>query len=363
MAEKLTTSIAEYERRARGLLPADLFARWFGSREDPMWATNKNNEDGFDQVFLRPRVLQADPDVKLATDVLGGRIAFPVILAPAGAQARFHPDGELASAKASQKMDTAFVLSTGASYSIEEVRQVSVGLLWFQLYVFKDRELTRSLIERAEAAGYMAIVVTVDEPATRTNEREGASSLRVARQPAGMTSNVTPFGNLRGSGVDTEELIIEAMEPRLDWAVIDWIRSVTNLPIVIKGVQTAEDARVCVEHGIDGLVVSNHGGHALQGAYATILTLPEIADAVGGQIEIYLDGGIRRGTDVLKAVALGARAVMIGRAMYWGVAVGGEAGVAEVLNVLREELYLACIFCGVTDIEKTDASLVRLPPR
>jgi 4-hydroxymandelate oxidase len=363
VAEKLTTSVAEYEQRARGLLPSDLFARWFGSSDDPMWATNKNNEDGFDKVFLRPRVLNADPGVRLSTQVLGGRIGFPVILAPAGAQARFHPDGELASAKAGEVMDTVFALSAGSSFSIEEVRAASGGLLWFQLYVFKDRGLTRSLIERAEAAGYVAIVVTVDEPATRTHERDGASSLRMARQPAGMTSNATPFGNLRGSGIDTEEHIIEAMEPRLDWAVIDWIRSVTKLPIIIKGIQTAEDARVCVEHGVDGLVVSNHGGHALQGAYPTILTLPEVTEAVAGQVDIYLDGGIRRGTDVLKAVALGARAVLIGRAMYWGVTVGGEAGVAEVLNVLREELYLACVFCSVTDIEKVDASLVRLPPR
>jgi len=361
MVEKLTTSVSEYERKARGILPSDLFSRWFGSRDDPFWSTNHNNEDGFNQVYLRPRVLDADPDVNLNVKVLGDDISFPVILAPAGAQMRFDPEGEAASARAGQRAGTVFALSTGASCSIEEVRESSDGPLWYQLYVFKDRELTKSLIQRAEEAGYSALIVTVDEPATRTSERDGATSLRLNRQPNGMTSNTTPFGNLRGTGIDNEELIIEAMEPRLTWDVIDWIAANTRLPIVIKGIQTAEDAASCLRHDVAGMVVSNHGGHTLHGAYPTILTLPEVVDAVGDRLDIYLDGGIRRGTDVLKAVAGGAKAVMIGRAMYWGLAVGGEAGVLEVLNVLREELYLACLFCSVSDISKVDRSLVRFP--
>lgn len=361
MVEKLTTSVAEYEKRARGLLPADLFSRWFGSIDDPHWATNKNNEVAFNQVYLRPRVLAATPNVSLATTVLGQPIDFPVILAPAGAQMRFNPEGEAATARAGERAGTIFSLSTGSSCSIEEVRKAGGGPLWFQLYIFKDRELTKSLIERAEAAGYLAIIVTVDEPATRTGERDGATSLRVPRQPAGMTSNQTPFGNLRGTGINNEELIIEAMEPHLDWSVIDWVKSVTKLPVIIKGIQTAEDARLCVEHGVEGLVVSNHGGHTLHGAYSTILTLPEVVDVVGDRLEVYLDGGVRRGTDVLKAVAAGARAVLIGRAMYWGLAVGGEDGVHEVLSVLREELLLASIFCSVSDIRDVDTSLVRFP--
>ncbi|MGW1802785.1 alpha-hydroxy acid oxidase [Streptomyces sp. NPDC001984] len=362
MVEKLITSVAEYERRARGLLPSDLFSRWFGSLDDPHWLTNRNNESAFDRVFLRPRVLAARPDVSLSTTVLGEEIDLPVLLAPAGAQMRFHPEGEAATARAGARSGTVFCLSTGSSCSIEEVRDASTGPLWFQLYVFKDRGLTKSLIERAEAAGYRAIIVTVDEPATRTGERDGSSNaFRESRQPANMTSNQTPFGNLRGTGINDEELIIEAMEPRLDWGVIDWVKSVTNLPVVVKGIQTAEDARLCVEHGVEGLVVSNHGGHTLHGAYPTILTLPEVADVVGDAAEIYLDGGIRRGTDVLKAVAAGARAVLIGRAMYWGLAAGGEDGVHEVLGVLREELLLASIFCSVDDIRKVDPSLVRFP--
>jgi isopentenyl diphosphate isomerase/L-lactate dehydrogenase-like FMN-dependent dehydrogenase len=362
MVEKLTTSVAEIEQQARGLLPPDLFERWFGSRHDPLWQTNFNNIDGFDRVYLRPRVLAADPDVDLATTVLGQQASFPVYLAPAGAQMRFNPDGELASARAARSAGTVFAVSFGSSYSLEEVRAVSDGPLLFQLYLLKDRGLTAEIVKRAEHADYHALIITVDQPATRTRERDGASyALRMARQPEKLTSNTTPFGNLRGTGINNEEDIIEAQEPRLSWAAIDWLRDVTSLPIVIKGVQTPEDARLAAEHGAAAIVVSNHGGHSLSGAYPTILTLPEIVDAVGDRVEIHLDGGVRRGTDVLKALAAGARAVAIGRGMYWGLAVGGEQGVKTVLDVLNEELYLACLFCSVTSIREVDRSLIRLP--
>ena len=361
MVEKLTTSVAEIEQQTRGLLPPDLFERWFGSRHEPLWQTNFNNIDGFDRVYLRPRVLAADSDVDLTTTVLGQSVSFPVYLAPAGAQMRFNPDGELASARAARSAGTVFAVSFGSSYSIEEIRAVSDGPLLFQLYVLKDRGFTAEIVKRAEHADYKALIITVDQPATRTRERDGASNaLRMARQPEKLTSNTTPFGNLRGTGINNEEDIIEAQEPRLNWAVIDWLREATSLPIVIKGIQTPEDARLAAEHGATAIVVSNHGGHSLSGAYPTILTLPEIVDAVGDRVEIHLDGGVRRGTDVLKAVAAGARAVAIGRGMYWGLAVGGEQGVKTVLDVLNEELYLACRFCSVRNIREVDRSLVRL---
>jgi isopentenyl diphosphate isomerase/L-lactate dehydrogenase-like FMN-dependent dehydrogenase len=366
VVEKLTTSLAEYERRARGLLPKDLFERWFGSREDPLWLSNTNNVDGYDRVFLRPRVLAAEPAIGLSTTVLGIDVASPVYLAPAGAQGRFHPEAELASARAARAAGTIFALSSVSTSSMEEVREASDGTLFFQLYVLKDRGLTADLVRRAEHAGYAAIIVTVDEPATWSGERDGASNsnaLREPRQPKGLKSHTptTPFGNLRGTGIDNEENLLEAMEPRLNWDVIDWVRSLTNLPLIIKGIQVPEDARLAVEHGAQALVVSNHGGHTVNGSYPTILSLPEIVDAVNGEAEVHLDGGIRRGTDVLKALGLGARAVAIGRGMYWGLAVGGEDGVKEVLGVLQEELYLACLFCSVTDIRAVDRTLVRLP--
>jgi 4-hydroxymandelate oxidase len=364
VVEKLTTSLAEYERRARGLLPSDLFERWFGSRDDPLWLTNTNNVDGYDRVYLRPRVLAAEPTIGLSTTVLGVDVDSPVYLAPAGAQGRFHPEAELASARAARAAGTIFALSSVSTYSMEEVREVSDGALFFQLYVWKDRGLTADLVKRAERAGCAAIVVTVDEPATRSGERTGASNaLRESRQPKGLKSHtpVTPFGNLRGTGINSEEDVLEAMDARLNWAVIDWLRGLTDLPMIIKGIQVPEDARLAVEHGAQAVVVSNHGGHSLNGAYPTILSLPEIVDAVNGEAEVHLDGGIRRGTDVLKALGMGARAVAIGRGMYWGLAVGGEDGVKEVLDVIQEELYLACLFCSVTDIRTVDRTLVRLP--
>ncbi|MFI9765017.1 alpha-hydroxy acid oxidase [Streptomyces sp. NPDC051963] len=364
MVEKLTTSLAEYERRARGLLPSDLFERWFGSKGDPLWLSNTNNLDAYDRVFLRPRVLAAEPAVGLSTTVLGKRVNSPVYLAPAGAQGRFHPEAELASARAARSAGTIFALSSASTYSMEEVRAVSDGTLFFQLYVLKDRGLTADLVKRAEDAGYAAIIVTVDEPATWSNERDGASNaLRESRQPKELKSHTptTPFGNLRGTGISSEEGLLEAMEARLNWAVIDWLRERTDLPLIVKGIQVPEDARLAVEHGAQAVVVSNHGGHSMNGAYPTILSLPEIVDAVNGEAEVHLDGGIRRGTDVLKALGLGARAVAIGRGMYWGLVVGGEDGVKEVLDVLKEELYLACLFCSVTDIRAVNRALIRLP--
>jgi (S)-2-hydroxy-acid oxidase len=361
MVEKLTTSVTQIEQQARGLLPPDLFERWFGSRHDPLWQTNFNNVDGFDRLYLRPRVLAADPDADLTTTVLGQSASFPVYLAPAGSQMRFHPDGELASARAARSAGTVFSLSFGSSYSIEEVRAVSDGPLFFQLYVLKDRGLLAEIVKRAEHADYKALIITADQPGTRTRERDDANSLRMDRQPEKLTTNTSAFGNLRGTGINTSEDMIEAEEPRLNWEVIDWLRELTSLPIVIKGIQTPEDARLAADHGATAIVVSNHGGHSLSGAYPTILTLPEIVDAVGDRVEIHMDGGVRRGTDVLKAVAVGARAVGIGRGMYWGLAAGGEQGVKTVLDVLREELYLACMYCSVTNIREVDRSLVRLP--
>jgi (S)-2-hydroxy-acid oxidase len=361
MVEKLTTSVAEIEQQARGLLPPDLFERWFGSRHDPLWQTNFNNVDGFDRLYLRPRVLAADPDVDLSTTVLGQSTSSPVYLAPAGSQTRFHPDGELASARAAKAAGTVFSISFGSSFSIEEIRAVSDGPLFFQLYVLKDRGLVAEIVKRAEQADCKGLIITVDQPGTRTRERDDSNTLRMPRQPAKLTSHTSAYGNLRGTGIDTSEDMIEAEEPCLNWAVIDWLREMTSMPIVLKGIQTPEDARLAAEHGATAIVVSNHGGHSLSGAYPTILTLPEIVDAVADRVEIHLDGGVRRGTDVLKAVAVGAQAVAIGRGMYWGLAVGGEQGVKTVLDVLNEEFYLACMFCSVTKIREVDRSLVRLP--
>jgi isopentenyl diphosphate isomerase/L-lactate dehydrogenase-like FMN-dependent dehydrogenase len=286
----------------------------------------------------------------------------PVFLAPVGAQRRYAPEGEAASARAAAAMGTIMCVGTGSSVTIEAMNDAAPGPFWFQLFVFTDRALTESLVRRAEEADYKAIVVTVDTPGTRSTERDGVSlHLRLPRVPNGLPAYETPFANLVDAGIETTEHVIDAFEPRLSWSDIEWLRSTTSLPIVVKGIQTAEDALLSAAHGVDAVVVSNHGGHGLAGARATIETLPEVVDAVGETVEVYLDGGVRKGTDVLKALALGARAVSIGRAMIWGLAAGGEQGVREVLEILREELLVAAHCCGVGAAQQIDRALVAGP--
>jgi isopentenyl diphosphate isomerase/L-lactate dehydrogenase-like FMN-dependent dehydrogenase len=368
-------TIDDYGERCREILPRALFDILFGSYGDPHFESLTNNLDGFRRLKLRPRVLAGVGERCLETTVLGQRIAFPVMLAPAGSLQRCHPEGELAAARAAGRMGTLMALSTAASFSIEEVARAASGPLWFQLYFFKDRELNRILVRRAEQAGYKAILLTVDNVTERTWEREYRHDVgmgnhtAVLRPPAERRSlRAFPgrlyrtFDDIDRPNLPNEENFHDVLESNLQWSDLDWLRSMTSLPIVVKGIQTAEDALLCVEHGADGLVVSNHGGHTVNNLRGTIDTLPEVADAVGGRLEIYLDGGVRKGTDVLKALALGARAVFIGRPIFWGLTLAGEDGVAAVLEILRNELYIDAGRCGVRDVRCVDKNFVHPQP-
>ena len=328
----------------------------FGDLGAPDWTTNTNNVAAFDRLTLRPRVLVDVSNRDLSTEVLGTKISLPVMLAPAGTHQRAHPLGELASARAAGSRGTIMGLSTSASYSIEEVAEVATGPLWFQLYFFPDRELTETLVRRAEQAGYTGLMLTVDNLGANSREREHryAYSLDAER----ILKN---FRTIELPNLPTRDNISESLDHSLNWSDLEWIRSITSMPLMIKGIQTPEDGRLCVEHGADALIVSNHGGHALEGTKGTIEMLPEIADVVGDRLEVYMDGGVRRGTDVLKALALGAKAVFIGRPIFWGLSVEGEAGVARVLDILRDELSVAMGLCGVSDVKLVDRSLVDYP--
>jgi isopentenyl diphosphate isomerase/L-lactate dehydrogenase-like FMN-dependent dehydrogenase len=351
-------TIEDYGNRCREVLPSPLFDTIFGTYGAPRFETNTNNMDGFKRLRLRPRVLTGAGERNLATTVLGEPIAFPVMIAPVGFQQRFHPDGELAAARAAGSHATLMALSSYSNYSIEEVAAVATGPLWFQLYFFKDRELNRVLVERAAQTGYKAIVVTVDNVTSRARDE------REYRFMDGQLHSIDParvnknFENLPGLNVPIEPHVHDSHEENLTWSDIDWLRSLSSLPLVVKGIQTAEDAALCVAHGVDGLVISNHGGHTLNRLRGTIDALPEIVRTVEGRLEVYLDGGIRSGIDVLLALALGARAVFIGRATYWGLTLGGESGVNAVLDILRKELLVATGLCGVREITAVDASLV-----
>ncbi|HEX8692008.1 MAG TPA: alpha-hydroxy acid oxidase [Longimicrobium sp.] len=330
-------NLEEYEAAARAVLPRDVYDYYAGGAEDER--TLRANRDAYGWFYLRPRVLVDVGAVDLSVELLGERLSLPVLLAPTAFQRLAHPDGELASARAARAAGTLLVASTLATTAVEDVARAAPGPLWFQLYVYRRREITRELIRRAEAAGCGAIVVTTTVPVQGNRERDSRNAFRLP--PGVEMANFhgmaqARFPDAEGSGLDA--FIGREFDPTLTWDVVEWVRGATRLPVVLKGVVTPEDARLAVEHGADAVIVSNHGGRQLDGAEPTLFALPRVAEAVAGRIPVLLDGGVRRGTDVAKALALGARAVLIGRPALWGLAVGGQAGVERVLAILRVEL-------------------------
>ena len=316
--------------------------------------TVQENQRSWGRVRLRPRMLVDVRERDLSTTILGQPISMPVLTAPAAFHAMAHPDGECTVARAAAAAGIINVVSTLSTHSLEEVAAASTGACWFQLYCYRDRSITRMLVERAEAAGYAALCLTVDAPMLGRRERDVRNRFNL---PAGMRmKNLESVALEQMTGSDggsaLQQYITDQLDASLTWEVLEWLRGVTRLPLVVKGVLTAEDARLAVESGASGIVVSNHGGRQLDDVLTTCEALPEVVEAVDGRIDVLVDGGIRRGTDVLKALAMGAGAVLIGRPYLWGLAVGGEAGVSNVFELLRAEFSLrACeSFVGPTQI-------------
>lgn len=318
--------------------------------------SNTNNLRAMDAVKLRPWVLVDVSHRVLFIQVLGNKISFPAMLAPTGTHQRAHPEGELASTKAAGEARTILSLSTAASYSIEEVVEVATAPLWFQLYFFKDRELTEILIRRAQDAGYNALVLTVDNLGARSTEREQRYAYTL--ETDWIFKN---FVGIELPNLPNRDNFGDSFESALHWSDLDWLRSLTTMPIVIKEIQTAEDAKLCAENGVEALLVSNHGGHAHDDAEGTIDMLPEVVDAVGDTLEVYVDGGIRRGSDGLKCLALGAKATFVGRPIFWGLSVDGQAGLSHILEIFRDELDVAMGLCGLTDVKDASPGLVSHP--
>jgi isopentenyl diphosphate isomerase/L-lactate dehydrogenase-like FMN-dependent dehydrogenase len=322
-------NVWDYERLAEEKLDPNALAYFAGGAGDEV--TLRENLAAFERLKLRPRVLVDVGSVSTATTVLGTEVALPVLIAPLALQRMAHPDGEIATARAAAAARTIMCLSSAATARPVDVAAAAPdGQRWFQVYVFADRSLTRALIDEACASGYSALVLTVDTPFLGRRERDIRVDFKI---PEG----ITPISDLFSHGFDTS----------LSWRDLEWLAGF-GPPVVVKGILTAEDARLACEHGAAAVVVSNHGGRQLDGVPASIDALPEIVEAVDGRAEVLLDGGVRRGTDVLKALALGARSVLIGRAMLWALAVDGEAGVTHVLELLRAEIELGLALLGCT---------------
>jgi isopentenyl diphosphate isomerase/L-lactate dehydrogenase-like FMN-dependent dehydrogenase len=310
-------NVADYERAAEERLDPAAFGYFAGGANDE-W-TLRENVAAFNRWVLRPRVLVDVSEPTTARTVLGAELSFPVLVAPMAFQGSAHPDGEAAMARGAAAAGTAMCLSTLSTMPIEEV---NAGSRWFQLYWSPDRSVVEDLVQRAEAAGFGAIVVTVDLPVLGRRERD----LRTGFEPPVAIDSV--------------------VDPSITWRDLEWLRSLCSLPVLVKGILTAEDATLALEAGVDGVVVSNHGGRQLDGVAASLDALPEVVDAVGDRAVVLMDGGVRRGTDIVKALALGAKAVLVGRPALWGLAVGGADGVEQVLRLLRDEFELALGLCG-----------------
>jgi isopentenyl diphosphate isomerase/L-lactate dehydrogenase-like FMN-dependent dehydrogenase len=339
-------NVAEYERLAAERLDPGAYGYFAGGAGDEV--TLRANVDAFGKLRLRPRVLADVSGVSTTATVLGHDVSMPILVAPLAFQRLAHPDGEVAIARAAARAGTIFCLSTVATAAPAEITE---GVRWFQLYVFKDREFTRGLVEGAVEAGFSAILLTADTPHLGRRERDHRTGFKV---PAELVPNLV------GHDLLTPEQTFASMADDLSWRDVEGLASMSGLPVLVKGVLTAEDALLACESGAAGVVVSNHGGRQLDGVPATIDALPEVVEAVGGRIPVLLDGGIRRGTDVVKALALGADAVLAGRPFVWGLAVDGEEGVAAVLELLRAELELALALLGCKSPAEITAAHVAL---
>jgi 4-hydroxymandelate oxidase len=338
-------TVTELAVMARRRLAPEVFDYFAGGADDEV--TTRANEAAFTRLRLLPRVLRGSGTRHLATTIAGTSAALPVFVAPTAFHRLAHPDGEVATARAAAAADTVMVVSMASTVAVEDIAATG-ATLWFQLYLQPDREFTDAVVKRAEAAGCRALVVTVDSPVFGRHTRDlrnGFTDL-----PPGFACE-----NMRDADGRVRDIEFAA---GLGWADLDRLRAVTTLPVVVKGVLHPEDARLAVEHGVAAIMVSNHGGRQLDTAVSTIEALPAIADAVAGRVPLVLDGGVRRGTDIVKACALGAAAVAVGRPVVWGLAAGGAAGAERVLTTLRDELDRALALCGADSVAELTPDLV-----
>jgi 4-hydroxymandelate oxidase len=341
-------ALGAYERRARDVLPEevyDFFAGGAGAEQ-----TVASNLSAWAELELRPRILRDVEAVDMSVDVLGTRLAAPLMVAPTASQRLAHPDGELATARAVAAAGSLFVISTRASATLGDIAAAApTAPRWFQVYVMRDRGWTAELVVRARETGCSALVLTADTPFAGTKLRASQAAFEIPDDiwMVNRSDRVVSAG-------DGED-----QDPSIGFGAVEWLREVSGgLPVVVKGVLRGDDASACIAAGAAAIVVSNHGGRQLDGAVATARALPQVVEAVAGRAEVYVDGGVRRGVDILRALALGARAVMVGRPVLWGLACGGQAGVRAVLGELHDQLREAAALAGAAEVEQITADLV-----
>lgn len=349
-------ALTDYEPLARQHLGEQAWAYYAGGAADEI--TLHDNREAYHRLKLQPRVLRDMKGGHTRISLLGQTYEHPVFLAPIAYQRMAHRDGELATVLGASAMRAGMIVSTRASITIEEIASASQTRLWFQLYMQPDREFTRDLVQRAEAAGYQALVLTVDAPLNGIRNRQHRAQFRM---PPGIEAiNLRGMAppdmrpRMAGENVAFGSLLDDAPT----WEDVEWLLSITKLPVLLKGILSAEDAEMAIQHGFAGIIVSNHGGRVLDTMPATIDVLPEITAAVAGRVPVLMDGGIRRGTDVLKAIAFGASAVLIGRPYIFALSVGGAVGVAHVLNILRAEFEVAMGLTGCATVEDIHRSVI-----
>lgn len=346
-------NIFEYEEIAKKQLNKGDYDFIAGAATDEI--TLRRTREVLDSIIMKPRMMVDISQRDLGTTVLGEKISFPVMLAPAGNHGAAHIEAELASARAAGAAGTVMILSSHSAKTLEDVAEAATGPIWFQQYFFKDREMTLGMAARAEEAGYSALCLTLDAKIKPKRERNIRNDYVGPVSPNYAEYEGLDLGTHAWQfAADAPAGPMDIRDPASTWDDLAWLAGETKLPIVVKGIMTGEDGRHAAESGAKGIIVSNHGTRYLDTTFTTIEVLPEVVEQVAGKAEIYMDGGIRRGSDVFKALALGAKSVLIGRPLFWGLAVGGEEGLTSVLEMLRDELDATMGMCGRSTVDSID---------
>ncbi|HYP15453.1 MAG TPA: alpha-hydroxy acid oxidase [Bryobacteraceae bacterium] len=356
LATPLVT-LADYDPCARERLPHMVYEYIAGGAGDEI--TLRANREAFDRIRLRPRILVDVSSIDTSTTLFGQHMASPILLAPCAYLKLIHSDGEREAVRGANLSQVTLLASTSASTSFEDMAAVATQPIWFQLYTSTDKAFTRDLLARVEAAGSRVLCITVDAPARGLRDRDSRCSFTL---PKGIERpnfrGLNPDALSANARAEGRSIYSPNLDPRVTWDTIAWIKSIVKMPIILKGLLTAEDSRLAVQAGMDGIVVSNHGGRTLDTFPGSMEVLPEIVEAVDGSIPVLVDGGVRRGTDVLKAIAMGAAAVLIGRPYLYGLALDGAEGVRKVVDTLRRETEMALAMCGRRSLAEVDQSLL-----